>query len=66
MTSTQLATRKLFIDGAWTEGATEETLAVINPATEETIAEVPQASPRTSMPRSARPDAPSTTAPGRG
>ncbi|CAJ1587068.1 aldehyde dehydrogenase family protein [[Mycobacterium] wendilense] len=45
MTSTQLATRKLFIDGAWTEGATEETLAVINPATEETIAEVPQASP---------------------
>ncbi|BBZ01710.1 aldehyde dehydrogenase [Mycolicibacterium chitae] len=45
MTSTELTTRKLFIDGAWTEGATEEALSVVNPATEETIAEVPQASP---------------------
>ncbi|MGE2692805.1 aldehyde dehydrogenase family protein [Mycolicibacterium pulveris] len=43
MTSTTLATRGLFIDGAWTAGAGDETLAVVNPATEETIAEVPQA-----------------------
>lgn len=45
MTSTPLATRGLFIDGAWTDGVGEETLEVLNPATEETIAEVPQATP---------------------
>ncbi|MFV1362471.1 aldehyde dehydrogenase family protein [Mycolicibacterium elephantis] len=45
MTASSLATRKLFIDGAWTDGAGEQTLQVLNPATEETIAEVPQASP---------------------
>ncbi|MGE2834839.1 aldehyde dehydrogenase family protein [Mycobacterium sp. SMC-4] len=45
MTTTPLATRGLFIDGAWTDGVGEETLQVLNPATEETIAEVPQATP---------------------
>lgn len=45
MTSTPLATRGLFIGGEWTEGAGDERLAVLNPATEETIAEVPQATP---------------------
>lgn len=40
-----LAIRGLFIDGAWTEGAGDESIAVLNPATEETIAEVPQATP---------------------
>ncbi|CAJ1510712.1 aldehyde dehydrogenase family protein [[Mycobacterium] burgundiense] len=45
MTTTQLITRKLFIDGGWTDGHTQETIEVVNPATEETIAEVPQAGP---------------------
>lgn len=45
MTSTPLATRGLFIDGAWTDGEGDETLQVLNPATEQTIAEVPQATP---------------------
>lgn len=44
-TSIPLATRGLYIDGAWTEGTGDESLAVLNPATEETIAEVPQATP---------------------
>lgn len=44
MTSTPLATRGLYIDGAWTDGVGDETLTVLNPATEEAIAEVPQAS----------------------
>ena len=45
MTSTPLATRGLFIGGAWTQGSAEESIAVLNPATEETLAEVPQATP---------------------
>ncbi|MGE2728294.1 aldehyde dehydrogenase family protein [Mycolicibacterium vaccae] len=45
MTSTPLATRGLFIDGVWTDGVGDETLQVLNPATEETVAEVPQATP---------------------
>jgi aldehyde dehydrogenase (NAD+) len=45
VTSTTLGTRKLFIDGTWTEGAAQETLEVLNPATEEVIAQVPQATP---------------------
>jgi aldehyde dehydrogenase (NAD+) len=45
MTSTPLATQGLFIDGRWTDGAGAETLEVLNPATEEIIAEVPQATP---------------------
>jgi aldehyde dehydrogenase (NAD+) len=45
MTSTPLATRGLFIDGTWTDGQGGATLTVVNPATEETIAEVPQATP---------------------
>lgn len=44
-TSAKPTTRGLFIDGAWTDGAGDETIAVLNPATEETIAEVPQATP---------------------
>lgn len=45
MTVTPLATRGLFIDGAWTGGVGEQTLEVLNPATEEIIAQVPQATP---------------------
>src|ERR1700712_1818138 len=45
MTSTPLATRGLFIGGAWTDGLGDENLTVLNPATEETIAEGPQATP---------------------
>jgi 1-pyrroline dehydrogenase len=40
---TLTATRhQMFIDGAWTDAASGETLAVINPATEEEIAQVPK------------------------
>lgn len=35
---------QLFIDGAWTDGTSDETVDVINPATETTIATVAQAS----------------------
>lgn len=45
MTSTPLITRELFIDGKWTAGVGDERLEVLNPATEQTIAEVPQATP---------------------
>jgi betaine-aldehyde dehydrogenase len=34
--------RQMFINGEWTDAASGETAAVINPATEETIAEVPK------------------------
>jgi acyl-CoA reductase-like NAD-dependent aldehyde dehydrogenase len=36
-------TYRLYIDGQWVDSAGEETLDVVNPATEETIATVPQA-----------------------
>jgi 1-pyrroline dehydrogenase len=40
---TLTATRpQMFIDGAWTDAASGETIAVINPATEEEIAQVPK------------------------
>ena len=40
---TLTATRhQMFIDGAWTDAASGETLAVINPATEDEIAQVPK------------------------
>ena len=40
---TLTATRhQLFIDGAWADAASGETMAVINPATEEEIAQVPK------------------------
>lgn len=45
MTTTRTATRGLFINGAWVEGSGDEVLEVVNPATEEIIAEVPQATP---------------------
>ncbi|MGB8403231.1 MAG: aldehyde dehydrogenase family protein [Mycobacterium sp.] len=45
MTTTQVAARQLYIDGAWTDGTGSDTISVINPANEETIAEVPQATP---------------------
>lgn len=45
MTTTRLATRGLFINGSWVEGSGDEVLEVVNPATEEIIAEVPQATP---------------------
>lgn len=44
--ATSAATRKLFIDGAWTEGTSESSVTVINPATEEVLAEVPQSGPQ--------------------
>ncbi len=37
-------TYKMFIDGKWVDSETEETLEVINPATEEVFAKVPKAS----------------------
>lgn len=45
MTSTPLATRGLFIDGSWTDGHGGTAVGVLNPATEEVIAEVPEATP---------------------
>jgi aldehyde dehydrogenase (NAD+) len=41
---TEDKTYQLYIDGAWTEGTGNDALAVVNPATEAVIAEVPQAS----------------------
>ena len=38
-------TAQLYIDGKWTDGAATEQLEVINPATEEVIGYVPQATP---------------------
>lgn len=35
---------RLYIDGRWVEASSSETITVINPATEETLAEVPNAS----------------------
>jgi aldehyde dehydrogenase (NAD+) len=43
MTAIQTASR-LYIDGSWVDAASDEGLDVINPATEEVIARVPQAS----------------------
>ncbi|PWQ83553.1 aldehyde dehydrogenase, partial [Enterococcus faecium] len=40
-----MATRGLYIDGAWTEGQGTTTVPVLNPATEDVIAEVPEATP---------------------
>lgn len=45
MTTTRTATRRLFINGSWVEGSGDDVLEVVNPATEEIIAEVPQATP---------------------
>jgi aldehyde dehydrogenase (NAD+) len=42
--TTQLASPRLYIDGAWVEATSDDTVAVVNPATEEVIAEVPQGS----------------------
>ncbi len=44
MTTTQLASSRLYIDGDWVDGSSEDALDVINPATEQVIAQVPQAS----------------------
>ena len=41
---TQLTTYRLYIDGDWVDAAGDEALTVVNPATEEVIGEVPQAS----------------------
>jgi 1-pyrroline dehydrogenase len=40
--STTQETQKILIGGEWTEAASGETMAVLNPATEEVIAEVPR------------------------
>ena len=38
------ATYKMFIDGAWSDAKSGRTLGILNPATEESIAEVPYGS----------------------
>src|SRR5262245_37893187 len=43
MTTTAAARKQLFINGEWREAAGGRTLEVVNPATEETIAEVASA-----------------------
>jgi aldehyde dehydrogenase (NAD+) len=42
--TTTLKSSALYIDGKWVEASSDEELAVINPATEEVIGQVPQAS----------------------
>ena len=42
--STELKNHRLYIDGEWVEASGDDALDVINPATEEVIAQVPQAS----------------------
>ena len=42
--ATALQSRQLYIDGKWVDGSSDEQLEVINPATEDVIATVPQAS----------------------
>ncbi|MEV7038443.1 aldehyde dehydrogenase family protein [Amycolatopsis sp. NPDC051061] len=44
MTTAYSFSSRLYIDGRWTEGSSDVRVAVRNPATEETIADVPQAS----------------------
>jgi aldehyde dehydrogenase (NAD+) len=44
MTKRYWFSSQLYIDGRWTDGSSDARVAVRNPATEETIAEVPQAS----------------------
>jgi aldehyde dehydrogenase (NAD+) len=44
MTAIQTTPSRLFIDGTWVDAVSDESLDVINPATEEVIAQVPQAS----------------------
>src|ERR1044072_8904042 len=43
MTTTAVIRRQLFINGEWRDGAGSKTIEVINPATEEVIAEVASA-----------------------
>jgi acyl-CoA reductase-like NAD-dependent aldehyde dehydrogenase len=52
--STSTLTYQLFIDGAWADSSGDEALDVVNPATEEVIGTVPQATPPTSTARSPR------------
>src|SRR6516165_9573853 len=40
----QLETARLYIDGQWVDATSDDAVAVVNPATEEVIAHVPQAS----------------------
>ena len=40
----KLGRQQLYIDGEWVDGSGDEELEVVNPATEEVIAHVPQAS----------------------
>jgi 1-pyrroline dehydrogenase len=40
--ATTMQRRRMFIGGEWTEGAAEEGLPVVNPATGDTIAEIPR------------------------
>jgi 1-pyrroline dehydrogenase len=42
MTLTATPRRRMFINGDWADASSSETMPVINPATEETIAEVPK------------------------
>ena len=47
--------KKLYIGGEWRDATGGGTLEVIDPATEEPICEVADATPRTPWPRSTRP-----------
>src|SRR4051794_9169743 len=42
MTLTATPSRRMFINGDWFDATGSETMSVVNPATEETIAEVPK------------------------
>ena len=42
--TTQLEQPRLYIDGAWVDASGDDAVAVVNPATEEVIARVPQGS----------------------
>jgi acyl-CoA reductase-like NAD-dependent aldehyde dehydrogenase len=54
---------KLLIDGDWVEAASGQTFATLNPATEETLADVATGRPRTSSARSVPRARPSPTTP---
>ncbi|MFI1050136.1 hypothetical protein ACH4U3_30935 [Streptomyces griseoruber] len=56
MTTAHSFSSQLYIDGRRTDGRSDTSLSVRNPATEETIAEVPDSSP----PRRWRADRPSS------
>ena len=58
--------RQLFIDGQWADAASGKTFDTPNPATGETLARWPRATPRTSTGPCGRPGGRSRTARGAG